>query len=314
MIPHFKIAAASLLLSGFIATAACSQPVQSTGSATTVAPAASADVYRFKVGTIETIALRDGGLSGLPNDNKILGVGRTPAEVSAVLTANGLAGETFDLSVQPLLVRDGSRLVLIDTGAGGAMGPGAGKLVASLGSAGIEPSAITDILISHAHGDHVGGLVDASGALIYPNAVIRMSAPEWTALQADTEMAALVTAITPKVETFAPGAQVTPAILAVPIQGHTPGHSGFEVHSGEDRLLYIADSAHHHVVSVQKPDWANSFDGNAQAMQSRIALLGRAADENLRLYAVHFPYPGIGRVTRRDDGTLVWTPEAVPAP
>lgn len=313
MIPHFKIAAASLLLSGFISTAACSQPAQPTAPASAVVPAASSDVYRFKVGTIETIALRDGGLSGLPNDNKILGVGRTPAEVSAVLTANGLPGDSFDLSVQPLLVRDGPRLVLIDTGAGGGMGPGAGKLLASLGSAGIEASAITDILISHAHGDHVGGLVDAAGALIYPNAVIRMSAPEWTALQADSAMAALVTAITSKVETFAPGAQVTPAILAIPIQGHTPGHTGYEVRSGDERLLYIADSAHHHVVSVQKPDWANSFDGNAAAMQSRIALLGRAADENLRLYAVHFPFPGIGRVTRREDGTLAWTAEGAPA-
>jgi hypothetical protein len=70
---------------------------------------------------------------------------------------------------------------------------------------------------------------------------------------------------------------------------------------------------HHSVVSVQKPDWANAFDGNAQAMQSRIALLNRAVDENLRLYAVHFPYPGIGRVQRREDGTIVWVPETAPA-
>ncbi|MDP3403543.1 MAG: MBL fold metallo-hydrolase [Brevundimonas sp.] len=308
MIPHFKLAAAGLLLTGLI-TAACSPPSANTEPATVEAPAASPDVYRFKVGTIETIALRDGGLSGLPNDNAILGVGRTPAEVSAVLTANTLPGDTFELSIQPLLVRDGVRLVLIDAGAGAAMGPTAGKLPASLRAAGVEPSTITDVLISHGHGDHVGGLVDAAGALTYPNAVVRMSAPEWTALQADTQMATLVAAIAPKVETFEPGDQVTPAVFAVPIQGHTPGHTGYEVRSGEDRLLYIADSAHHHVVSVQKPDWANSFDGNATAMQSRIALLGRAADENLRLYAVHFPFPGIGRVTRREDGTLVWAPE-----
>lgn len=309
MTTPFKLAAAGLLLTGLIAAAACSQPNATTEPAAAEAPAASPDVYRFKVGTIETIALRDGGLSGLPNDNAILGVGRTPAEVSAVLTANSLPGDTFELSIQPLLVRDGQRLVLIDAGAGANMGEGAGKLPASLRAAGVEPSTITDVLISHGHGDHVGGLVDAAGALTYPNATIRLSAPEWTALQADAQMATLVTAIAPKVETFEPGAQVTPAVLAVPIRGHTPGHTGYEIHSGDDRLLYIADSAHHHVVSVQKPDWANSFDGNAAAMQSRIALLGRAADENLRLYAVHFPFPGIGRVTRREDGTLVWAPE-----
>ncbi|MFX7287619.1 MBL fold metallo-hydrolase, partial [Acinetobacter baumannii] len=79
-----------------------------------------------------------------------------------------------------------------------------------------------DILISHAHGDHVGGLVDAEGALVFPNAVIRMSAPEWDAAQAGAEAhggGPLVAAIKSKVETFQPGAQVTPSIRAVPLKG-----------------------------------------------------------------------------------------------
>jgi glyoxylase-like metal-dependent hydrolase (beta-lactamase superfamily II) len=310
---QFKIAAAGLILAGLLTAAGCSQPGGATEPASAPALAASPDVTRFKVGTLEAISLRDGGMSGVPNDNAILGVGRTPGEVAAVLTANGLPGDSFSLSIQPLLVRDGQRLVLIDAGAGASMGPTAGKLPASLRTAGIEPDEITDVLISHGHGDHVAGLVDGAGTLTYPNATIRISAPEWTAIQADAQLAALVTAITPRVETFEPGAQVTPSITAVPILGHTPGHTGYEVRSGEERLLYVSDSMHHSVVSVQKPDWANAFDGNVQAMQSRIALLNRAADENLRLYAVHFPYPGIGRVQRREDGTIVWVPETAPA-
>ncbi len=310
MSAHLKLAAA-LILSGLIA-AGCSQP-EATELASAPAVAASPDVTRFRVGGLEAISLRDGGMSGVPNDNTILGVGKTPAEVAAVLTANGLPGDSFSLSIQPLLVRDGQRLVLIDAGAGASMGPTSGKLPASLRAAGIELSEITDVLISHGHGDHVAGLVDGAGALTFPNATIRMSAPEWAAIQADAQMAALVTAITPRVETFEPGAQVTPSIVAVPIMGHTPGHTGYEIRSGEERLLYVADSMHHSVVSVQKPDWANAFDGAPQAMQSRIALLNRAADENLRLYAVHFPYPGVGRVERREDGTIVWVPETAPA-
>lgn len=310
---HAKLAVSLIVLSGLFATAglsrsaAATRPEEAEASAQSTAPEAA----RFRIGPLEAIALRDGGMTGVPNDNQILGVGKTPAEVAAVLTANGLPGDSFALSIQPLLVRDGDRSVLIDAGAGSAMGEGAGKLTASLAVAGIAPSAITDVLISHGHGDHVAGLVDASGTPTFPNAVVRMSAPEWVALQADAQMTALVAAIRPKVETFQPGAQVTPSIKAVPIEGHTPGHTGYEIGSGPDRLLYIADAAHHSVISVQRPDWANAFDGNDQAMQSRIALLNRAAAENLRLYAVHFPYPGIGRVQKRDD-VLVWVPEVQP--
>lgn len=309
MTAHFKFAAAAAALSALLA--ACSPAADKTEASDTAATAvqASADVQPFKVGTLDVIALRDGGMTGVPNDNKILGVGRTPEEVAAVLTAAGLPGDSFDLSIQPLLVRDGDAVVLIDAGAGAGMGAGAGKLPASLASAGVQPGQVTDVLISHGHGDHVGGLVTADGALTFPNAAIRMTEAEWTALKADASMAAVVTAITPKVQTFAAGAQITPSIKAVSIAGHTPGHTGYEIASGSERLLYIGDTAHHHVISVQRPDWRIQFDGDAPTAQaSRKALLARAADENLRLYAVHFPFPGLGRV-RREGETFVWVPE-----
>ncbi|MBU1324326.1 MAG: MBL fold metallo-hydrolase [Alphaproteobacteria bacterium] len=314
MTVHFKLAAAAAALSALLA--ACSPAADKTegGEATATAVQASADVQPFKVGTLDVIALRDGGMTGVPNDNTVLAVDRTPQEVAAVLTAAGLPGDSFDLSIQPLLVRDGDAVVLIDAGAGAAMGAAAGKLPASLRAAGVEPGQVTDVLISHGHGDHVGGLVDANGALTFPNATIRMTEAEWAALKADASMAAVVTAITPKVETFAANAQVTPSIKAYAIDGHTPGHTGYEIVSGGERLLYIGDMAHHHVISVQRPDWTIQFDGNADlAEASRKAVFGRAADGNLRVYAVHFPFPGVGRV-RREGETFVWVPEAPARP
>ena len=310
---QMKLAAASLVLATLIGAAACSPKVDKAEPAAAAVPAASTDVHPFKVGALDVIALRDGGMSGVPNDNTVLGVGRTPAEVAAVLTANGLPGDSFSLSVQPLLVRDGARLVLLDAGAGNSFGPGAGKLPASLAAAGVQPDQITDILISHSHGDHVVGLVNATGGLTFPKATIRMAAAEWEFMKANADMKALVEAITPRVETFQPGAAaLTPSISSVAINGHTPGHMGYEIKSGSDSLLYIGDTMHHSVISVQRPEWQIAFDSDGPtATASRQALLDRAASQNLRVYAVHFPFPGLGRIQRKDDG-FVWTPD-VPA-
>lgn len=312
---HTPLVATGLMLAALLGTAACTPAADSKEPASAAAvPAASADVYPFKVGALDVVALRDGGMSGVPNDNKVLGVGRTPAEVAAVLTANGLPGDTFALSIQPLLVRDGQRLVLLDAGAGNSFGPGAGKLPASLAAAGVQPDQITDVLISHSHGDHVVGLVNASGGLTYPNATIRLAAAEWAFLQANIEMKALVDAITPKVETFQPGAAaLTPSISSVAINGHTPGHMGYEITSGTERLLYVGDTVHHSVISVQRPDWQIAFDTDAPtATASREALLERAATQNLRIYAVHFPFPGLGRIQKTGE-VHTWVSEAATA-
>jgi glyoxylase-like metal-dependent hydrolase (beta-lactamase superfamily II) len=254
MTAHLKLAAAGVALTALLA--ACSPAAEKTDGAATPAAAvtASADVQPFRIGDLQVIALRDGGMTGVPNDNTILAVNRTKEDVAAVLTAAGLPGDTFDLSIQPLLVRDGDRVVLLDAGAGASMGAIAGKLPASLRAAGVEPGQITDVLISHGHGDHVAGLVDGAGALTFANATIRMTEAEWTAIKADPQLAALVTAITPKVETFAAGAQISPGIKAYAIDGHTPGHTGYEIGTGADRVLYVGDMVHHHIISVQRPD------------------------------------------------------------
>lgn len=304
---HAKLATASLILAAVLA--GCS-PAGDGKADPAAAPtvAAVSEIHAFRIGQLDAVALKDGELD-VPNDNKTLGLGHTPEEVAAVLTAANLPVDPIHLFVDPLLIHDGERQVLIDTGAGGAMGT-ANKLTQSLASAGVEPGQITDILISHGHGDHVGGLVDGAGVLRFPAATIHISADEWTALRADTAMADLVRTITPKVKTFTPGEIVAPNITAVDIPGHTPGHSGFEIASGEDRLLYIGDAMHHSVISVQRPEWRIAFDGDSDtAIASRQALLQRAASQNLRLYGYHFPFPGVGHVKREGDG-FVWVPES----
>ncbi len=308
---HVRLAAAGLILALF-GTACSPEADRPADPAATPAVAASPDVHPFQIGALQAVALRDGELS-LPNT-----AGGSPwadtAAIARLMTASGAAGDTIHLSIQPLLIHDGDRLVLIDTGARGGMGT-EGRLMASLRAAGVEPGQITDILISHSHGDHIGGLVGADGGLAFPNATIRMSTDEWADLQAHPgDAGALIQTVAPRVQTFAPGAEVAPNITAVALSGHTPGHMGYEIASGSDRLLYIGDAMHSSLISVQRPEWVNGWDSDsAAAVATREGLLERGASGSLRFYAPHFPFPGLGRFQRRDDG-FVWVPETPAQP
>lgn len=295
-----------------------SASVAPSASPSTVPPR-SEEIERFTIGDLSAVALHDGTLN-FPNDNKVFGVGRTPGEVAAVLEAAGAPADSLHLSIQPLLVKINDRVLLFDTGAGANLGPDAGRLPASLAAAGVDPRSVTDIFISHAHGDHVGGLVNAQGTLAFPNAAIHLSAPAWTYLKgmnaksAETAAIAhhadLVAAITPKVVAFTPESEIIPGVVkAVDIPGHSPGHSGYIITSGQESLFYIGDALHHYVVSVRKPEWPNGFDSDpGSAATSRGALLEQSAESGQRLYAVHFPFPGIGRIEKRNGG-LAWVPE-----
>ncbi len=274
------------------------------------APAAQeSNAHAFRIGELSAIALRDGYLE-FPNDLQIFGLGRTQEELNALLAAEGLPTDKLRLSVQPLLVRIADRVLLFDAGPAGLFGPTSGHLSRAMTEAGVDPQGITDIFISHSHGDHVGGLVDAEGKLAFPNATIHISQPEWDFMSAQDQYKAFIPVLTPKVAAFAPGAELVPGVVrAIEIKGHTPGHSGYRITSGPDSLLYVGDSMHHHVISVQKPDWPMSFDGDqSTGAQSRAALISDLEASGQRIYSVHFPFPGLGRFAKRGDG-YVWVAE-----
>ena len=267
-------------------------------------PAIAADAPQpgavaFKVGKLDLVALHDAQFTPA-NDGKTFGVDVTPDDVANVLKAAGAPTDVVTLSVDALLVKDGKHIVLIDTGVGGA-------LQSSLALAKVDPATVTDILITHSHGDHIGGLVK-DGQLAFPNATIRMSAVEWTFLQGQADSAATVKVIAGHVTPFAPGGVVAPGISSISIKGHTPGHVGYEIASGKDRLLDIGDTAHSSIVSLAKPQWIMGYDGDKnEGRASRIAVLTRLSRSHETVFAPHFPFPGVGKVEAQGDH-FVWKP------
>ena len=284
-------------------------------------PAPAAQFQPFKIDNYSAVALKDGNLEE-PVDGKSFIVGQPNEAVRAVLKAGGAPADHIEISIQPLLVHADDRVLLFDTGAGTFFGDIAGKLPESMKAAGEKPASVTDIFISHAHGDHIGGLVTSTGALAFPNAIIHIPAPEWkwlSGLSADEaknygiqQVSALVSAMRPKVVAFEPGADLLPGVVkAVELKGHTPGHSGYLIGSGADSVLVFGDAMHSYVLSVRKPSWHVAFDGDQQlGASTRVALVKSSVASGQRLYAEHFPFPGIGKIVKDKDGAT-WQPEPV---
>src|SRR6202050_2457571 len=282
-------------------------------------PAPAAQFQPFKIDNYSAVALKDGNLEE-PVDGKSFIVGQPNEAVRAVLKAGGAPVDHFEFSIQPLLVHADDRVLLFDTGAGTFFGDIAGKLPESMKAAGEKPASVTDIFISHAHGDHIGGLVTSTGALAFPNATIHIPAPEWkwlSGLSADEaknygiqQVSALVSAMRPKVVAFEPGADLLPGVVkAVELKGHTPGHSGYLIGSGADSVLVFGDAMHSYVLSVRKPSWHIAYDGDQQlGASTRVALVKSSVASGQRLYAEHFPFPGVGKIVKDKDGAS-WQPE-----
>jgi glyoxylase-like metal-dependent hydrolase (beta-lactamase superfamily II) len=286
------------------------------GNATApVSGQATPGVYRYRIGTFELTALYDGIWYRPINDAFIR---NAPfAEVESALDKAFMPHDKLTTPFTTLIVYTGSKLVLLDTGTGGQVSPSAGALRANLAAAGIDPKAVDQIVISHFHPDHINGIKDKDNTLIFPNAEIMVPAPEWAYWMDDANMNAaaadlkltfrnqrrIFTDIARQVTQFQPGKEVAPGIVTLPAAGHTPGHTVFAIHSGDQSLLVLGDTAQHPAIFARHPDWQAAFDiDGAAAVATRKKLFDRAAADRMLVTGYHFPFPACGHLIKTTTG------------
>jgi len=209
------------------------------------------------------------------------------------------------------LWRTSDRLVLFDVGAGPNFMPTAGKLLDSLAEANIDPLDVTDVVFTHAHPDHLWGVVDDFDELICPDATYHMSTLEWNYWRADDTLSktpesrqAFVAGaqnrfpyIEERIQLFKAGDEVVPGVEAVDTRGHTPGHTSFALHAGSESILLIGDALTNVNISFEKPNWLSGSDQDQElGRRTRLKLLDRLAHDHSAIVGFHLPHPGLGLV------------------
>jgi glyoxylase-like metal-dependent hydrolase (beta-lactamase superfamily II) len=278
--------------------------------------------YRFGLGDAEVTVVSDGQLPLGPPKGTFIGV--PDEEVKKMLTDNFLSPDNVVLEQNSPIVNTGDKLILFDTGMGTAknFGPTTGRQQKSMAEAGIKPEDIDAVVFSHAHIDHIGGVVDASGKVLFPNAQYYIAQSDldfWTdESKANGPLKDFIVharknlmPIRDRLVFFKDGQEFLPGVQAMAAPGHTVGHTIFTVSSAGKSFVFLGDLTHHPILLLEKPRMQFSYDTDPkQAAETRVKLLDTIAANKIPVMSYHFAWPGFGHIAKTSEG-FHYYPEAM---
>jgi len=309
------ILASTALAATPIVGPALAQPAPSTAAPAQGAGSRQAPgFYRYKVGDIEVTAINDGfaqrPLEGFVRNAEL-------SQVQQAMQEAFLPGNALPITFNTLVLNNGGRLTLIDTGNGDMGAPTSGRWMANFRAAGFDPAQVNTVVISHFHGDHINGLRLKDGTAVFPNAEVMVPSTEWAFWMDEARMNQAPEAmkgafqgvrrvfgpIANNVKRYEMDKEVVPGLTAVAAPGHTPGHTVYMLSSGSGKLMIMSDTTNHPALFVRNPDWSAVFDMDAdQARATRRRLLDMAASERAQVAFYHAPFPATGHIAKEGNG------------
>jgi glyoxylase-like metal-dependent hydrolase (beta-lactamase superfamily II) len=270
--------------------------------------------YRFDLGAAEVTVVSDGPLPLGDPSGTFLGVPKE--EVKKMLSDNFLSPDNVVLEQNSPIVNKGDKLVLFDTGMGTskAFGPTTGRQQKSMAEAGIKPEDIDAVVCSHAHIDHIGGIVGADDKPLFPNAQVYIAQSDFDFWTDEGKMGSplkdfIIHArknllpVRDRLVYFKDGQEFLPGIQAMATPGHTVGHHIFMVTSEGKSFAFLGDLSHHAVLLLEKPRMELAYDTDPkQAAATRVKLLDMLAANKTAVMSYHFAWPGYGHVVKNGDG------------